>query len=156
MGGRQVNRPDRREHVVRALVQRVSEAEVHVAGDRVAAIGPGLLVFVGVTHVDTGVSAATLARKVSGLRILSGERSVLDTPGSAVLAVSHFTLYGDTRKGRRPSWSAAAPGVVARPLFDAFVREVRALGINTETGVFGADMRVSLCNEGPMTVLVEI
>jgi D-tyrosyl-tRNA(Tyr) deacylase len=96
-----------------------------------------------------------LARKVHGLRILRGERSVADDPTAAVLAVSQFTLYGDARKGRRPTWAAAAPGRIAEPLFDCFVAALRAAGAAVRTGVFGADMRVELINDGPVTVLLE-
>jgi D-tyrosyl-tRNA(Tyr) deacylase len=138
------------------VVQRVSHATVEVAGDTVAEIGTGLLVLVGVTHSDTPAQAAALARKVHGLRILRDERSVADLPDAAVLAVSQFTLYGDARKGRRPTWAAAAPGPVAQPLFDAFVRELRDSGAAVATGVFGANMRVRLVNEGPVTVLLEV
>ena len=113
-----------------------------VDGDVVGAIGTGLLALVGVTHGDTPDTAAALARKVHGLRILRDERSVADRPDAAVLAVSQFTLYGDARKGRRPTWAAAAPGPVAEPLFDAFVAALRELGARVQTGVFGADMRV--------------
>lgn len=137
-------------------MQRVSRAAVEVAGDTVAEIGAGLLVLVGVTHSDTRAQAATLARKVHGLRVLRDERSVADSPDAAVLAVSQFTLYGDARKGRRPTWAAAAPGPVAEPLFDAFVAALRHSGAAVATGVFGADMRVTLVNEGPVTVLLEV
>jgi D-tyrosyl-tRNA(Tyr) deacylase len=140
---------------VRALVQRVLRADVAVDGRTVAEIGVGLLVLVGVTHDDTPDQAAALARKVHGLRILRDERSVADVPGAAVLAVSQFTLYGDARKGRRPTWAAAAPGAVAEPLVDAFVGTLRQLGAEVRTGVFGADMQVSLVNDGPTTVLLE-
>lgn len=141
---------------MRAVVQRVSRAAVEVAGDTVAEIDGGLLVLVGVTHSDTPAQAAALARKVHGLRILRDERSVADLPDAAVLAVSQFTLYGDARKGRRPTWAAAAPGSVAEPLFDAFVAALRESGAAVATGVFGADMRVTIVNEGPVTVLLEV
>jgi D-tyrosyl-tRNA(Tyr) deacylase len=140
---------------MRAVVQRVTAAAVEVDGVRIAAIGRGLVALVGVTHGDTAADAATLARKIAGLRILRDEAAVADTPDAAVLVVSQFTLYGDTRKGRRPSWSAAAPGPVAEPLVAAVVAELRMIGIRVETGVFGADMRVSLMNDGPVTVLLE-
>lgn len=141
---------------MRAVVQRVTEASVTVAGDVVGQIGPGLLVLVGVTHGDTEAQAHALARKVHGLRILRDELSVADRPDAGVLAVSQFTLYGDARKGRRPTWAAAAPGPVAEPLVAAFVAALRGLGVTVATGRFGADMRVELVNDGPVTVLLEI
>ncbi|MEO9138690.1 MAG: D-aminoacyl-tRNA deacylase [Jatrophihabitans sp.] len=141
---------------MRALVQRVIRAEVRVDDVTVGAIGTGLLVLVGITHHDTESSAVTLAAKIYRLRILRGELAVADDPDAAVLAVSQFTLYGDARKGRRPTWAAAAPGPVAEPLFDAFVASLRANGSRVETGVFGADMRVDLVNDGPVTILVEV
>ncbi|GLZ14611.1 D-aminoacyl-tRNA deacylase [Actinomadura sp. NBRC 104425] len=116
--------------------------------------GPGLLALVGVTHDDTPERARKLAAKLWGLRILPDERSCSDL-GAPLLVVSQFTLYGDTRKGRRPSWIAAAPGPVAEPLVDEVVAELRALGAKVETGVFGADMKVSLVNDGPVTLIVE-
>jgi D-tyrosyl-tRNA(Tyr) deacylase len=140
---------------MRVLVQRVSRASVEVDGAVVGAIETGLVALVGVTHTDTPDVARNLARKVHGLRILRDERSVADVAGSAVLAVSQFTLYGDARKGRRPTWAAAAPGPVAEPLFELFVAALRAAGATVHTGVFGADMRVELVNDGPVTVLLE-
>ena len=148
---------------MRAVVQRVSEASVTVAGEVVGAIeGPGLAVLVGVTHDDTPAKAAQLARKLWGLRLFEGgsgepgsEVSCSDS-GALLLVISQFTLYGDARKGRRPTWSAAAPGPVAEPLVDAVVAELRALGAKVETGRFGADMKVALVNDGPFTVIVEI
>lgn len=140
---------------MRAVVQRVTEASVEVGGEIVGAIGSGLVVLVGVTHGDGPEQAAAVARKVHGLRVLRDERSVADTPGAAVLVVSQFTLYGDARKGRRPTWAAAAPGPVAEPLVDEFVRVLRDLGATVATGVFGADMRVNLVNDGPVTLLLE-
>ncbi|HEV7205648.1 MAG TPA: D-aminoacyl-tRNA deacylase [Jatrophihabitans sp.] len=141
---------------MRAVVQRVARAAVEVDGRTVGAIESGLLVLVGVTHTDAEREAAVLARKVFGLRILADERSVSDLPDAAVLAVSQFTLYGDARKGRRPTWAAAAPGPVAEPVFDSFVDALRALGARVETGVFGADMRVELVNDGPFTVILDV
>jgi D-aminoacyl-tRNA deacylase len=141
---------------VRAVVQRVTRAAVDVAGETVGEIGTGLVVLVGVTHSDTGAQAAALARKVHGLRVLRDERSIADSPDAAVLAISQFTLYGDARKGRRPTWAAAAPGPVAEPLVDAFVDSLRQLGARVQTGVFGSDMRVELINDGPITVLLEV
>lgn len=140
---------------MRVLVQRVTRASVHVDGAVVGAIGTGLVALVGVTHTDTPEIARNLARKVHRLRILRDESSVADTPDAAVLAVSQFTLYGDARKGRRPSWAAAAPGAVAEPLFDQFVAALREAGAPVQTGVFGATMRVELVNDGPVTVLLE-
>jgi D-aminoacyl-tRNA deacylase len=137
------------------VVQRVTSASVAVDGSTVGAIGDGLVVLVGVTHDDTAATAATLARKVHELRILPGERSCAET-GAGLLVVSQFTLYGDTRKGRRPSWTAAAPGPVAEPLVDAVVAELRARGAIVATGVFGAHMTVSLVNDGPFTVLLDV
>jgi D-aminoacyl-tRNA deacylase len=141
---------------VRAVVQRVLSAYVDVEGDRVGAIDSGLLAFVGVTHDDTPATATALARKIHGLRILRDERSVADQPEAAILVVSQFTLYGDARKGRRPTWAAAAPGPVAEPLVAAVVAELRGFGATVQTGVFGADMRVGLVNDGPITVLLEV
>jgi D-tyrosyl-tRNA(Tyr) deacylase len=141
---------------MRALVQRVERAAVRIDGSVVGQIGAGLLVLVGVTHTDTAADAERLARKVHGLRILRDERSVADTPESGVLVVSQFTLYGDTRKGRRPSWLAAAPGPVAEPLVMAFATALRELGTTVQTGEFGADMQVELVNDGPVTLLLEL
>ena len=141
---------------MRAVVQRVSEASVTVAGRVVGAIeGPGLLVLVGVTHDDTPEQARKLAAKLWGLRILPDERSCSDL-NAPLLVISQFTLYGDTRKGRRPSWIAAAPGPVAEPLVDAVVAELSALGAKVETGEFGADMKVALVNDGPITLVLEV
>ncbi|MCW2494605.1 D-aminoacyl-tRNA deacylase [Jatrophihabitans sp.] len=141
---------------MRGLVQRVSEARVIVDGEVVGEIGVGLLLLVGVTHADDPAVALTLARKVHGLRILREELSVGDVPGAGVLVVSQFTLYGDARKGRRPTWSAAAPGPVAEPLVATVVEELRRLGARVATGKFGADMRVELVNDGPTTLLLEL
>jgi D-tyrosyl-tRNA(Tyr) deacylase len=140
--------------VMRAVVQTVSEASVTVGGDIVGKIADGLLVLVGVTHDDTADDAAAMARKIWELRILDGDRSAsdLDAP---VLVVSQFTLYADTRKGRRPSWLAAAPGDVAEPLVNAVVDALRGLGATVETGRFGAQMLVSSINVGPRTILLE-
>lgn len=141
---------------MRAVVQRVSSASVKVDGVTVGAIDePGLLVLVGVTHTDTPAESARLAAKLWGLRILSGEKSCSDI-GAPLLVVSQFTLYGDARKGRRPTWQAAAPGPVAEPLVEAVCAELRGLGAQVETGVFGADMRVGLTNDGPITLILEI
>ncbi|HYB86915.1 MAG TPA: D-aminoacyl-tRNA deacylase [Streptosporangiaceae bacterium] len=141
---------------MRAVVQRVSQASVAVGGRVVGAIGePGLLVLVGVTHQDTPQMAEKLAAKVWGLRILEGEKSCSDE-GAPLLVISQFTLYADLGKGRRPSWQAAAPGPVAEPLVGAVVSSLRALGARVETGVFGAEMKVSLINDGPVTIIMEL
>jgi D-tyrosyl-tRNA(Tyr) deacylase len=140
---------------VRALVQTVSRAQVTVDGSVVGAIADGLLVLLGVTHSDTAALAQTMARKVHELRILDDEESAA-TQGSPVLVVSQFTLYGDARKGRRPSWTAAAPGEVAEPLVQAFVEALRERGASVSTGVFGARMLVESVNVGPRTVLLEL
>jgi D-tyrosyl-tRNA(Tyr) deacylase len=141
---------------VRAVVQRVSQASVTVGERVVGAIGqPGLLVLVGITHTDTPEMAAKLAAKLWGLRILEDEKSCSDT-AAPLLVISQFTLYGDTRKGRRPTWQAAAPGPVAEPLVGAVVSSLRGLGAHVETGIFGADMMVSLINDGPVTIIVEL
>jgi D-tyrosyl-tRNA(Tyr) deacylase len=143
---------------VRAVVTRVSEASVSVDGEVVGAIGAGLLALVGVGHADDGDRARTLARKVHELRVFptgDGARSVGDL-GLSVLVVSQFTLYADTRKGRRPSWADAAPGEVAEPLVEEVVAELRRRGTPVATGVFGARMRVASVNEGPMTLQLEV
>ncbi|HMR20557.1 MAG TPA: D-aminoacyl-tRNA deacylase [Micropruina sp.] len=141
---------------MRAVVQRVSQASVDVAGEVVGAIDrPGLLVLLGVTHDDTAAVADALAEKVWNLRILHGERSCAQDT-APILVVSQFTLYADTRKGRRPSWNAAAPGPVSEPLVDAFVAALRGRGAEVATGRFGAMMQVSLVNDGPVTILLEL
>ena len=141
---------------MRAVVQRVSRASVAVDGQVTGAITePGLLVLVGVTHDDTAQTAAKLAAKLWGLRILDGEKSCSDI-AAPLLVISQFTLYADTRKGRRPTWQAAAPGPVAEPLVTALVSSLRALGARVETGVFGANMKVSLVNDGPVTVILDL
>jgi D-aminoacyl-tRNA deacylase len=156
---------------MRAVIQRVTSASVHVDGAVVGAIHPGdtasstertaddasrqgLLVLLGVTHDDDEATAGKLARKVWDLRILDGERSASDV-SAPILVVSQFTLYADTRKGRRPSWGAAAPGPVSEPLVSAFATALRELGADVETGVFGADMKVSLVNDGPVTLVLD-
>lgn len=140
---------------MRLVVQRVSSARVEVAGEIVGAIErSGLLVLVGVTHGDTAETAVRLAEKVWTLRILEGERSCA-TEGAPLLVVSQFTLYADTRKGRRPSWSAAAPRPVSEPVVEAFVVALRDLGAEVATGVFGADMAVTLTNDGPVTLVID-
>ncbi len=136
-------------------MQRATRASVTVAGAVVGGFDrPGLVVLVGVTPGDGAAQAEYIARKVADLRILRDEQSVTDV-GAPVLVVSQFTLYGDTRKGRRPTWNAAAPGPVAEPLVDAVVRDLAARGIEVSTGVFGADMAVELVNDGPVTILLE-
>jgi D-aminoacyl-tRNA deacylase len=139
---------------VRAVVQRVTSASVSVDDTVVGAIDAGLLVLLGVTHADTAVDADRLARKIWELRVLDGERSASDV-GAPVLVVSQFTLYAGTGKGRRPSWSAAAPAPVAEPLVDAFCAALMAGGAHVETGVFGAHMKVTSTNDGPVTLLLE-
>ena len=141
---------------MRAVLQRVSSASVTVDGVVVGALDrPGLLALVGVTHEDGPEQVDTMARKISELRILREERSVVDV-GAPVLVVSQFTLYADTRKGRRPSWSNAAPGPVAEPLVDAVVEALRARGVEVATGRFGATMDVALVNDGPVTLVVDV
>lgn len=141
---------------MRAVVQRVRRASVWVDGRVVGAVdAPGLVVLVGVTHADTADSARRLAVKVHELRMLAGERSAEET-GAPLLVISQFTLYADLRKGRRPSWGAAAPRASAEPLVDTVVSTLRERGAHVETGVFGADMHVELVNDGPFTLLVEV
>jgi D-tyrosyl-tRNA(Tyr) deacylase len=140
---------------MRLVIQRVSRASVEVDGLIVGSIDrTGLLILVGVTGTDTPQIARRLAEKAWTLRILQDERSASDL-GAPVLVVSQFTLYADTRKGRRPSWNAAAPGPVSEPLVDAFVAALRDLGASVQTGVFGAQMEVSLINTGPVTLLLD-
>ena len=140
---------------MRAVLQRVDGAHVEVEGEIVGAIeGEGLLVLLGVTHDDGPEQVATIARKVCELRILSGERSVSDL-GAGVLVVSQFTLYADVRKGRRPSWNAAAGREIAEPLVEQVVEAIRERGVSASTGVFGAQMRVGLTGDGPVTILLE-
>lgn len=145
---------------MRALVQRVTRAEVTVDGETVGAVGPGFCVLVGVTHSDNLAAAAKLAEKVWNLRVFDDADgamniSLADGPRAA-LVVSQFTLYGDTSRGRRPGWSAAAPPEVAEPLIEEFVARLRSLGATVATGRFRADMQVALVNDGPVTVLVEV
>ncbi len=141
---------------MRALLQRVTDAQVEVAGSVVGRMDrPGLLVLLGITHDDAPSAAQQLAQKVWTLRILRGEESC-QQQDAPLLVISQFTLYADTRKGRRPSWSAAAPRPVSEPLVDEFVAALRSLGAHVETGVFGAQMAVTSTNDGPMTVLVEV
>src|SRR5438552_11338959 len=141
---------------MRALIQRVSRARVVIGGDVVGEVGGGLCVSVGVTHDDDAARARRLAEKVWQLRVLADDegvmnRSLAETAGEA-LVVSQFTLYGDTHRGRRPSWIDAAPGEVAEPLVDVFCAALRDLGARVATGRFGAHMDVELVNDGPVTI----
>lgn len=140
---------------MKAVVQRVTRASVSVDGAVVGEVGTGLLVLLGVTHDDTEDVAERLARKVWTLRILREERSASDV-GAGLLVISQFTLHGDTRKGRRPTWTAAAPGPVAEPLYEHFCASLRTAGATVAQGVFGADMQVASVNDGPMTLVVEV
>jgi D-tyrosyl-tRNA(Tyr) deacylase len=145
---------------VRAVVERVTSAEVTVGGSKVGAIGPGLCVLLAVTHDDDPDRARRMADKLWHLRILADDaglmnRSASET-GREILVVSQFTLYGDTSRGRRPSWVAAAPPEQAEPLVEAVVVELRALGATVATGAFGADMQLALVNDGPVTLIVEV
>lgn len=140
---------------MRLVLQRVSSAEVTVDDEIVGAVSrPGLLILIGATHDDTEQIAARMAEKAWTLRILDGERSCAED-SAPILVVSQFTLFADTRKGRRPSWSAAAPRSVSEPLVEAFVASLRTLGAEVSTGVFGAQMQVGLVNDGPMTVILD-
>ncbi|MEU7849932.1 D-aminoacyl-tRNA deacylase [Micromonospora parva] len=140
---------------MRAVVQTVGRASVTVDDEVVGAIENGLLVLLGVTHTDTVQTAQTMARKVHEVRILDGERSAADT-GAPILVVSQFTLYGDVRKGRRPSWTAAAPAEVAEPLVTAVVEALRQRGAKVETGRFRTHMLVESVNIGPQTLLLDL
>ena len=147
---------------MRAVLQRVTRAGVTVAGEVVGAVdgasnpsGQGLLALIGVTAADGAEQVQAMARKIAELRILAGERSASEV-GAPVLVVSQFTLYADTRKGRRPSWGAAAPGPVAEPVVEAVVAALRARGLEVATGRFGADMQVSLVNDGPVTITLDV
>lgn len=148
---------------MRAVLQRATRASVVVDGEVVGAIGaagPGIVALVGVTHDDDDASAATLARKIAELRLMREERSVADLAaageGGEVLVVSQFTLYGDARKGRRPSWIRAAGGEVAEPLIARVVAHLRERGLTVATGVFGADMALELVNDGPVTLILDV
>jgi D-tyrosyl-tRNA(Tyr) deacylase len=145
---------------MRALLQRVREASVTVAGERVGAIGPGLLVFLGVGQGDGEAEAVALADRIAGLRIFEDEagkmnRSLLDTHRAA-LVVSQFTLYADTRKGRRPSFIEAAPPDEARRLIARACEALRRLGVEVQEGVFAAEMQVALVNDGPVTIWLDV
>lgn len=144
---------------MRAVVQRVTRAEVRVGGEVISRIGAGLVVLLGVGKTDTEAVASTLAEKIAGLRVFNDDqgrmnRSLLEAAGQA-LCVSQFTLYGDCRKGRRPSYDQAAPPDQAYPLYESFVKSLRGLGIPTETGRFRAMMEVELINDGPVTLLLD-
>jgi D-tyrosyl-tRNA(Tyr) deacylase len=140
---------------VRAVVQRALSASVTVAGEVVGATErPVLVVLLGVTHDDGPEQVAWMARKIWGLRILRDEQSASDV-GAPVLVVSQFTLYGDARKGRRPTWNAAAPGEVSEPVYEAFCTELESLGAEVARGSFGADMQVALVNDGPVTLVLD-
>lgn len=139
---------------MRAVLQRVTRARVVVEGETVGEIGPGLVALVGATHDDGPDEVALIVRKIAELRIMRDEQSVSDL-GGEVLVVSQFTLYADTRKGRRPSWNGAAPGPVAEPLVEQVVAGLRQRGLTVATGRFGAMMEVELVNDGPVTILLE-
>lgn len=139
---------------MRAVVQRVVSASVSVSDSVVGSIDAGLLVYLGITHTDTAAEAEWIARKIWELRVLRDEQSLSDVGGS-VLVVSQFTLYGDARTGRRPTWIAAAPAEVSEPLYSLVCSELEGLGASVARGVFGADMRVGSVNDGPVTVLLE-
>lgn len=145
---------------MRALVQRASRAAVRVDGEVVGEIGPGLCVLVGVTHGDDEEIASRLAAKVWSLRIFDDDDGVMNASVGevcgSVLVVSQFTLYGDTRRGRRPSWGAAAPAALASSLVSVFADELRALGATVAAGRFGAHMEVDLVNDGPVTLMLEV
>lgn len=144
---------------MRAVIQRVSRARVVIDGETVGEIGAGLLVLLGVTHEDTAEAAAWLADKVVGLRIFNDADGKMNLAigdvGGGMLVVSQFTLYGDCRKGRRPSFIDAARPEVAIPLYEAFVNAVKALGVRVATGRFGAMMQVELVNDGPVTLVID-
>jgi len=140
---------------MRAVVQRVTQASVTSDSVPTGEIGVGLVVLLGVTHDDTAEKARRMAAKIHTLRVLRDEQSVADT-GAGVLVVSQFTLYGDARKGRRPTWNAAAPGDVAEPIYDVFCATLRDLGVTVAEGVFGAQMEISLTNDGPTTLVVDL
>lgn len=140
---------------MRAVLQRASRASVTVDGELISKFeGQGILALVGVTHGDDQSDVDTIVRKIAELRILDDEKSVLDTD-APVIVVSQFTLYADVRKGRRPSWNAAAKQPVAEPLVDAVVQGLRSRGLTVGTGIFGADMKVELINDGPVTIIVD-
>ncbi|MEI2714242.1 MAG: D-aminoacyl-tRNA deacylase [Nocardioides sp.] len=140
---------------MRVVAQRVTRACVRVDGEVVGSVaGAAVLAYVGFTHTDGLPQIEWMARKLWGLRILRNELSASDV-AAPILVVSQFTLYGDARKGRRPTWDAAAPGAVSEPLYENFLTALRALGAEVETGIFGADMTVDAVNDGPITLLLE-
>lgn len=156
---------------VRAVIQRATDASVSVAGNTVGAFeGSGLVVLIGITHGDDPTIAARMAEKIHGLRIFDAHHAPAGLclpPGSPrelsagdlalpMLVISQFTLYADTRKGRRPTWDNAAPGEIAAPLVDAVITALRALGTEVSTGIFGADMKVNFTNDGPITIIVDV
>lgn len=157
---------------MRAVVQRAAGGQVSVDGEVVGAFGgPGLVILVGVTHSDTAAAAMALADKIYDMRLFSHEHAIavgVDLPADAsrelsaadlklpVLVISQFTLYAETKKGRRPTWDQAAPRPVAEPLIDVFIQKLRDRGVDVATGRFGADMQVSLVNDGPFTITVEV
>lgn len=140
---------------MRTVVQRVFSARVRVGDETVGEIGPGLVALVGVTHDDGAEEIATTVRKIAELRIMAGEASVTDA-GGAVLVVSQFTLHADIRKGRRPSWNAAAPGPVAEPVVEAVAEGLRERGLTVATGRFGAEMAVDIHGDGPVTLVIDV
>lgn len=140
---------------MRAVVQRVLSASVSVDGDVVGKVdGPGLVVLLGVTHDDGPAEVAWMARKVWELRIMRDEKSASEI-GAPILVVSQFTVYGNARKGRRPTWNDAAPGPVSEPVYEAVCAELERLGATVARGIFGANMQVSLVNDGPVTLILE-
>ena len=140
---------------MKAVLQRSNGASVAVNGEVIGSFeGEGLVALIGVTHDDAEPQAVRLARKIAELRLLRGERSLTDA-NAPVLVISQFTLYGEARKGRRPTWNAAAPGPVAEPLVDRVVELLKERGLRVETGIFGADMAVALTNDGPVTLIID-
>ena len=140
---------------MRVVIQRALEGSVSVDGQVVGALpSPGLVILAGITHDDTAQIVEKVAAKVWGLRILADERSASDSH-APLLVISQFTLYAGTRKGRRPTWNAAAPGPVSEPLVEPFVEQLRSLGAHVEPGVFGAEMRVALGTDGPLTIIID-
>ena len=141
---------------MRAVIQRAVGASLSIDGEQISGFdGPGLVVLLGVTHTDGPDQVAKVADKIANLRLLRDERSVLDE-AAPVMVVSQFTLYGDAKKGRRPSWTKAAPGPVAEPLYEAVVDALRQKGLDVQTGRFGADMQVAFTNDGPVTLILEL
>lgn len=145
---------------MRLVIQRVSRATVRVAGETIAKIGKGFLILVGIGRRDSALDLSRIVRKVIELRVFEDDAGKMNLSlqdvGGEVLAVSQFTLYADIRKGRRPSFTAAAPPEEAKPLFDAFVEQLRAAGVTVRTGRFGAKMEVELVNDGPVTIIHEV